>query len=51
VLTVVGAQKVTSVEELFAALRGHEPGERVSISYVRGGERHTAQVQIADRPA
>ena len=51
VLTAVGAQKITSVEELFAALRQHNPGERVAISYVRDGETHTAQVQITDRPS
>lgn len=51
VLTAVGAQKITSVEELFAALRQHNPGERVAISYVRDVETHTAQVQITDRPS
>ena len=51
VLTAVGAQKITSVEELFAALRQHNPGERVAISYARDGETHTAQVQITDRPS
>jgi serine protease DegQ len=51
VLTAVGTQKITSVEELFAALRQHDPGERVAISYVRDGETHTAQAQITDRPS
>ncbi|HET6869993.1 MAG TPA: trypsin-like peptidase domain-containing protein [Solirubrobacteraceae bacterium] len=51
VLTAVGAQKITSVEELFAALRRHEPGERVAVSYVRDGETRTAQAQITDRPS
>jgi S1-C subfamily serine protease len=51
VLTRMGVQKIKSVEELFAALRQHAPGERVAISYVRDGEIHTAQVQITDRPS
>jgi S1-C subfamily serine protease len=51
VLTAVGSQTVTSVEELFAALRHHDPGERVAISYIRDGETHTAQAQITDRPS
>ncbi len=51
ILTAVGAQKIASVEELFAALRQHNPGERVAISYVRDGETHTAQAQITDRPS
>jgi S1-C subfamily serine protease len=51
VLTAVGTQKITNVEELFAALRQHNPGERVAISYVRDGETRTAQAQITDRPS
>jgi S1-C subfamily serine protease len=51
VLTAVGKQKIARVEELFAALREHKPGEAVSISYVREGERRIAQVQVTDRPS
>jgi len=51
VLTAVGGQKITSVEELFAKLRQHDPGEDVSISYLRDGQTRTAQVQITDRPS
>lgn len=51
VLTAVGTQQVTSVEELFAGLRQHDPGERVAISYVRDSQTHTAQAQITDRPS
>jgi S1-C subfamily serine protease len=51
VLTAIAGQKVTTVEELFAALRQREPGESVAISYVRGVDPRTAQVQVADRPS
>jgi S1-C subfamily serine protease len=51
VLTRVGEKKVTSVEELYAALRQHDPGERVPISYVRDSATHTVPVQITDRPS
>jgi serine protease DegQ len=51
VLTAVAGQNVTTVEELFGALRHHEPGETVAIVYARGGDRPTAHVQIADRPS
>lgn len=51
VLTAVVGQEVTTVEELFAALRHHEPGETVAIAYVRDGDRLTAHVQVADRPS
>jgi S1-C subfamily serine protease len=50
VLTTIGERKISSVEELFAALRGHEPGQTVGLSYVRDGEHRTAQVRVADRP-
>ena len=51
VLTAVGDHKVKSVEELFAALRKHEPGQTVTISYLRDGDNHTVQVPAADRPS
>jgi serine protease DegQ len=51
VLTAIAAQKITSVEGLFAALRQHDPGERVAITYVRDGDEHTAHAQITDRPS
>jgi S1-C subfamily serine protease len=51
VLTAIGGQKITSVEGLFAALRQHDPGERVAISYVRDGDTHTTHAQITDRPS
>jgi serine protease DegQ len=51
VLTAIGAQKITSVEELFAALREHDPGQRVAITYVRDGNTHSAHAQITDRPS
>jgi S1-C subfamily serine protease len=51
VLTAVNNEKVTSVEELYAALRKYEPGQLASISHVRAGENHTAHVRIADQPS
>lgn len=51
VLTAVGDQKITTVEELFAALRRHDPGDRIAISYERDGGTHSAQAQITDRPS
>ena len=51
VLTAVGDRKVIAVEELFAELRQHQPGERVSVTYIRDGENRTAQVLVADRPS
>ena len=51
VLVAIGDRKVTSVEELFATLRQHEPGETVTMSYARGADQRMAQVQVAERPS
>lgn len=51
VVTALGEQKLTSVEELFAALRQHDPGERVAISYLREGKSRAVQAQITDQPS
>lgn len=51
VLTAVAGRKIATVEDLFASLREHQPGETVSISYMRGGEPRAAQVKVTDRPS
>jgi serine protease DegQ len=51
VLIAVAGWRIATVEELFVSLRRHQPGETVSISYIRGDERHTAEVQVTDRPS
>jgi serine protease DegQ len=50
VLTAIGREKITTVEELFAALRRHKPGETVSIAYMRDGEPGKAHARLSDRP-
>jgi S1-C subfamily serine protease len=51
VLTKVGNKRINSAEELLAALREHDPGETVSVSYLRDGTDRTAQLGVADRPS
>jgi serine protease DegQ len=51
VVTALGEQKLTTVEELFAALRQHNPGERVAISYLREGKSRAVHAQITDQPS
>jgi photosystem II stability/assembly factor-like uncharacterized protein len=38
VIEAVGRQKVTSQRELFEALRGHNPGDKVTLKVLRGKE-------------
>ena len=50
VVSVDGAE-VSSVDELVLDLRAHEVGERVRVTYLRGGEQRTAQVVLTAREA
>ena len=45
---VVGAngERITSPEELIVAIRKHAPGDRLTLIYLRGGDRHTATVVL-----
>ncbi|MDP9496434.1 MAG: trypsin-like peptidase domain-containing protein, partial [Actinomycetota bacterium] len=45
----VGTTQVGSVDELIIALRQHRVGERVTLTYVRGGQTRTADVVLADK--
>jgi putative serine protease PepD len=51
VITAVDGQAVSSAEDLQKAIDAHEPGDTVSITYVRDGESRTADVELATRPA
>jgi S1-C subfamily serine protease len=50
VIVAFGDAKIASPEDLLAALRDHEPGERVSIEYVRDGKTDTTTATLANRP-
>jgi putative serine protease PepD len=46
VVTKVGDRQVFDVDSLIAAVRDHEPGEKVTVSYTRDGSTHTATVTL-----
>lgn len=46
VVVVVDGVRVTSGEELVALLRKHQPGDRVSLTYSRDGQRHTVSLVL-----
>jgi S1-C subfamily serine protease len=50
IITAIGGEPVETVEDVFAALRGHEPGDQVEVAYLRDGESRTATVTLAERP-
>jgi putative serine protease PepD len=51
VITAVDGTAVTSAEDLQTAIDAHEPGDTVSITYVRDGESRTADIELGTRPA
>jgi putative serine protease PepD len=48
VVTKVGDRRVDGADALIAAIRSHRPGQKVPISYVRGGTTHTVTVTLGD---
>jgi putative serine protease PepD len=51
VITQVNGEQVDSSDELRAAINAHKPGDKVSITYTRNGQSHTAEVTLASRPS
>jgi putative serine protease PepD len=50
-VTAVAGKSIASASELRAAINAHRPGDRVSVTYTRGGKSHTASVKLASRPS
>jgi len=48
VVTAVGATAITSTESLIATVRTHQPGDKIALTYHRGGAVHTVTVTLAD---
>ncbi len=51
VVTAVAGKSIASTSELRAAINAHRPGDRVTVTYSRGGKSHTASVKLASRPS
>jgi len=49
VVTAIDEQPVTTAEELIVAVRTHRPGDRVTLTYERGGQESTAEVTLGSR--
>ncbi len=49
VVTAIDDQPVTSAEELIVAVRTHRPGDRITLTYERGGQQSTAEVTLGSR--
>jgi len=51
VITAIDGKKIASVKALISAVNRKQPGQTVSITYVRGGKSHTTNVTLANRPS
>ncbi len=51
VVTAVDGQKVASMIDLAAAIRTKAPGEKISLTLVRGGKERTVEVTLVAAPA
>jgi S1-C subfamily serine protease len=50
IITAIDGQSMTSSEAVQQAIDSHQPGDKISITYWRKGESHTANVTLATRP-
>jgi S1-C subfamily serine protease len=50
VIVGMGGKPVRAVEDVLAALRGRDPGQRLKVTYVRDGDRHSTTVKLGARP-
>jgi serine protease DegQ len=51
VVTAIEGEDIASPEDLLAALRQRDPGDRVSVDVQRGGETRSFDVTLTDRPS
>jgi len=51
VVTKVDDRVVTEANGLIVAVRSHDPGSTVTVTYLRNGASHTAQVTLASAPS
>jgi len=50
IITAIDGQNMTTSEAVQQAIDSHHPGDKISITYWRKGESHTANVTLATRP-
>jgi putative serine protease PepD len=47
IITQVDGKSIDGADTLSAAIRGHHPGDKIALTYVRGGQKHTTNVSLA----
>jgi putative serine protease PepD len=51
VITSLGGTKISSSDELRAAINARKPGDRASVTFTRNGKSHTVSLTLASRPS
>jgi putative serine protease PepD len=51
VIVSLGGAKIATSDDLRAAINSRKPGDHVSVTYMRNGNRHTVSVTLASRPS
>lgn len=47
IVTQVDGKAIDGADALSAAIRGHNPGDKIALTYIRNGSKHTVNVQLA----
>jgi putative serine protease PepD len=50
VITAVNGTTTTSGDDLSRAIDAHKPGEKITVTYTRGGSEHSVTLTLATRP-
>jgi S1-C subfamily serine protease len=51
VITEIDGSRITSAEDLQAAIDAKRPGDTISVTYVRDGKTRTVDIELANRPS
>jgi putative serine protease PepD len=46
VITAIGGQRTAGADAVIASIRSHQPGQRVTVTFERGGSSHTVTVTL-----
>jgi putative serine protease PepD len=46
VITKLGDRTITTAEELIVAVRSHDVGDQVQLTYIRGGKSYTVTLTL-----
>ncbi len=48
-ITAIDGEKISDIEDFTAVLKSHAPGDKVRVTFVRGGKEQTVEATLAER--